>query len=63
MALENGTVSVGKDGKVTIVIDGKRKLRASSSGKNMLVCTGKVDVEIDGKNLTIAVNAYGKPDE
>lgn len=62
MSLENGKVEVQKDGTIVIRIDGKKELRQSASGKNMLVCTGKVDVEIEGRTTTIAVNAYRKPE-
>jgi len=62
MSLENGKVTVSKEGKVIIEIDGMKRLRPSGSGKNVLVCTGKADVEVNGRMMTVAVNVYTKPE-
>ena len=51
-----------KNGKLTIVIDIDDEPRLSSTGKSLLVATmsGKQAIEVNGKPLTVNVNAFIK---
>ncbi len=58
--MENLKISE-KDGKATLTFDVGKRLRASGSGKTVLVAlTGKA-VQIDGTEVFVNVTAYAYP--
>jgi hypothetical protein len=59
----NMHIKVSKDDKITIVVDLKRRLGKSKSGKSNIIATTRGISEVpgkDGKNIFMAINFFEK---